>query len=45
MGLAIIQKAIEEMNGTVTVETEEGVGSRFTVRLPRAEDPPEDEED
>ncbi len=36
IGLAIVRKAAERMNGTVGVESAEGVGSRFWVQLPRA---------
>ncbi len=39
VGLAVTQKATEEMAGEVDVKTEEGVGSRFTVRLPKATSP------
>jgi hypothetical protein len=38
VGLAVTKEATEQMNGTIEVETEKGEGSRFTVRLPRAED-------
>ncbi|MFB6099528.1 MAG: PAS domain S-box protein, partial [Salinibacter sp.] len=34
IGLAVTRKAVEEMEGTIAVETEKGEGSRFTVRLP-----------
>ncbi|WP_263785762.1 PAS domain-containing sensor histidine kinase [Salinibacter grassmerensis] len=37
IGLAVTKKATDAMNGTVSVETEKGVGSRFVVRLLRAE--------
>jgi signal transduction histidine kinase len=36
VGLAVTREATEQMGGTIEVETEEGEGSRFTVRLPRA---------
>ncbi|WP_263784351.1 ATP-binding protein [Salinibacter grassmerensis] len=39
VGLAVTQKATEEMGGQVDVETEEGTGSRFTVKLPQGESP------
>lgn len=39
VGLAVTKKAAEEMGGSVEVETQKGEGSRFTVRLPRAELP------
>ncbi len=34
LGLAITKSLVEMMQGTVTVETEEGSGSEFLVRLP-----------
>jgi len=34
IGLAITKKAVEQMGGEIGVETEKGVGTRFTVRLP-----------
>ena len=37
VGLAVTRKAAAEMDGELSVETEEGEGSRFTVRLPKAE--------
>lgn len=37
LGLAVTQRAIEEMGGSIEVETEKGKGSRFAVGLPRAE--------
>ncbi len=37
LGLAVTQRAVRQMNGEVTVETEKGEGSRFTVRLPAAD--------
>ncbi|MCS3631837.1 PAS domain S-box-containing protein [Salinibacter ruber] len=37
VGLAVTQKATEEMDGDIKVDTEKGDGSRFVVRLPRAE--------
>ncbi|WP_251965112.1 ATP-binding protein [Salinibacter ruber] len=39
VGLAVTQKATEEMGGQVDVETETGAGSCFTVRLPKATSP------
>ncbi|MEF8866778.1 MAG: ATP-binding protein, partial [Salinibacter sp.] len=37
VGLAVTSETIDQMGGRVDVDTEEGVGSRFTVRLPRSE--------
>ena len=35
LGLAISARLVELMNGTITVRTEKGEGSTFTVRFPR----------
>ncbi len=34
LGLAISRKAVEESGGTITFETEMGVGTTFEIRLP-----------
>ncbi len=34
LGLSISQKLIEKLNGTITVESEAGIGSIFTVTVP-----------
>jgi len=39
LGLAVTKLAVEQMGGTVEVETEKGVGSRFTVCVPTADSP------
>ncbi|KAF3374024.1 hypothetical protein BXA52_19755, partial [Enterococcus faecium] len=34
LGLAICEKLISMMDGDIAVETEPGMGSRFTIRIP-----------
>ncbi|MFB6098793.1 MAG: PAS domain S-box protein [Salinibacter sp.] len=36
LGLAVTKRMIRQMDGEIEVDTEEGAGTRFTVRLPRA---------
>ncbi|WP_251941678.1 PAS domain S-box protein [Salinibacter ruber] len=39
LGLAVTKQAIEQMGGTIAVETAKGEGSCFTVRVPAADAP------
>ena len=34
-GLAVIKRMTEALGGTVTFESQEGIGTTFTVRLPQ----------
>lgn len=40
LGLAVCRRAVDEMGGSIAVETQKGHGSCFTVRLPRADEAP-----
>ena len=39
MGLSIVQRATERMNGRLGLESEVGKGSRFWIELPAADGP------
>jgi signal transduction histidine kinase len=39
LGLAIVKHIVEAHHGNVTVESEPGRGSTFTLHLPQAEEP------
>lgn len=43
LGLTVTKEAVEKMGGTIGVDTEKGRGSRFTVRLVRADAPVSEE--
>jgi len=38
LGLSIVKRLVEELAGTISVDTEKGEGACFTVRLPRGDD-------
>jgi len=38
LGLTVTRRVVEELGGSIEVETRKGEGSCFTIRLPRAED-------
>ena len=42
LGMAISRKLVEEMGGTITFESEKGVGTTFVIRLPFKIDPDAD---
>jgi signal transduction histidine kinase len=44
VGLAIVQRIITNWGGQISVESELGLGSRFTVMLPRADTTPPERE-
>jgi len=45
LGLVITRQLIERMGGTLAVESKPGVGSIFTVRIPRGVAPAQDKEE
>jgi signal transduction histidine kinase len=36
LGLAIVKRAVQRADGTIELESREGDGTAFTIRLPRA---------
>ncbi|PSQ83927.1 MAG: histidine kinase, partial [Bacteroidetes bacterium QH_2_63_10] len=38
LGLAVCRRAVEEMGGSIAVDTQKGEGSCFTVRLPKTDE-------
>jgi signal transduction histidine kinase len=42
IGLAAVRQVVEQHGGRITVESQEGVGTTCTVRLPLAPDPVSD---
>jgi nitrogen fixation/metabolism regulation signal transduction histidine kinase len=40
LGLAIVKKTIDDLNGTITINSEEGEGTTVTIRLPRTDNAP-----
>lgn len=39
LGLAIVKRAVDMHNGTIDVDSEVNVGTKFTIRLPRTDEP------
>ena len=37
LGLNIVKKYVNSMNGTIEFESKEGIGTKFTIRLPQTE--------
>jgi len=42
VGLAVTNKAVAQMDGSIDVDTEKGEGTRFTIHLPASEEHPTD---
>ncbi|WP_251963696.1 PAS domain-containing sensor histidine kinase [Salinibacter ruber] len=42
VGLAVTNKAVAQMDGSIEVDTEKGEGTRFTIQLPASEEHPTD---
>lgn len=38
LGLAVVKKCVDLQNGKILVESQEGIGTTFTVKIPRLYD-------
>ncbi len=42
LGLPVTKRIVEQHGGTITVDSQQGQGSTFTITLPRGENPPDE---